>query len=51
MALLTSRYWMLRGGCEVLDEHFGGEGDCEGGVLGHVEALGVRVDDFLDACD
>ena len=38
-------------GREVLDEHFGGEGDGEGGVFGDVEAFGVGVDDFLDAGD
>jgi hypothetical protein len=35
----------------VLDEELGCEGDCEGGVFGGVEALGVGVDDFLDTRD
>jgi hypothetical protein len=34
-----------------LDEHFGREGYSERGILGYVEALGVGVDDFLDAGD
>ena len=41
----------MRCGREVLDEHFGGERDGEGGVFGDVEALGVGVDYFLDAGD
>lgn len=39
------------GGGEVLNEHFGCEGDGEGGVFGRVNALGIGVDDFLDAGD
>lgn len=35
----------------MLDEHFGGEGDGEGGVFGRVQAFGVGVNDFLDAGD
>jgi hypothetical protein len=35
----------------VLDEHFCGEGDGKGGILGHIEALGVCIDDLLDARD
>lgn len=35
----------------MLDEHLGREGDGEGGVFGDVEALGVCVDNFLDAGD
>jgi hypothetical protein len=33
----------------VLDEHFGREGNGKSGVFGYIEALGVGVDDFLDA--
>jgi hypothetical protein len=35
----------------VLDEHFCGERNGEGGVFGDIEAFWVGVDDLLDARD
>lgn len=36
---------------EMLEEHFGGYGDDEGGIVGAVANVRVDVDDFLDTRD
>jgi hypothetical protein len=38
-------------GDEVLEEHFGRDGDDEGGIVGAVAIVRVDVDDLLDAGD
>lgn len=36
---------------EMLEEHLGGDGDDEGGIVGALGDVGVGVDDLLDAGD